>query len=307
MRFILRSAALTLLCVLLFGLSHASAQDAFLSGDAAPAFTYYASREDGFWEYTDPQLHIIIHRREDAENAIVWFETEIRCQGSTRFYSYMADGDTPGTALISPKTYAKETGAVLAFNDDYFGARRMNGSREGVVVRNGQIFSNNTYESGNTKFPPLEIMALFADGRMETFDSSEYTAEEYLAMGVTDTYAFGPILVRDGQLGPLMYDEEYSPYREPRCAIGMIAPNHYIVLTVMGRTDDSKGVRLPWLADKMLELGAVEALNLDGGRTTALYIMGDLITHGVKVMRKDVRGVNSLIGIGQMPDGYLAE
>ena len=77
-------------------------------------------------------------------------------------------------------------------------------------------------------------------------------------MGVTDTYAFGPILVREGELGERMTDKNYSPYREPRCALGMIEPNHYIVLTVEGRTNESKGVRLRWLADKMLELGAIE-------------------------------------------------
>ena len=40
---------------------------------------------------------------------------------------------------------------------------------------------------------------------------------------------------------------------------------------------ESKGVYFDWLADKMLEKGAVEALNLDGGGTVALVFMGEIL------------------------------
>ena len=49
------------------------------------------------------------------------------------------------------------------------------------------------------------------------------------------------------------------------------------MLTVNGRQNQSKGVYLDWLAWKMLELGAQEALNLDGGGTVALVFMGESI------------------------------
>lgn len=303
----MRARALLSAVMALLMLSPAAAatmltEDGFLPDAVVPPYTYVGSREAGAWEYMDRSLHITIERHHDAENAIVWFETIVRCKGSTRFVSYMTAGDAPGNALVSPKTFAQEAGAVLAINDDYFGIRRMNSGLEGIILRNGQILSDRTKKGDNKDFPPLEVMALFLDGRMKTYASDAHTAEEYLEMGVTDTYAFGPILVQNGALGERMTDESYSPYREPRCAIGMIKPNHYVILTVLGRTDESKGVRLRWLADRMLALGAVEALNLDGGATTALYIMGDLISHGEVVTRQDVRGVNSLIGIGRMPE-----
>ena len=68
----------------------------------------------------------------------------------------------------------------------------------------------------------------------------------------------------------------------------MVEPGHYIVVNVTGRYKDKRaaipgatvkgsknGVYLDWVALKMLELGATEALNLDGGWTTSLCFMGE--------------------------------
>ena len=139
------------------------------------------------------------------------------------------------------------------------------------------------------------MLAVFNDGSMKAYLSDAHTAQEYLDMGATDVFAFGPILVSDGQPGAHMGDDTYYHYREPRCALGMIAPYHYIILTVKGRVKESKGVYFDWLADKMLEKGAVEALNLDGGGTVALVFMGEILNKTGKTMRD----ITSIIGFGQ--------
>ncbi len=91
-----------------------------------------------------------------------------------------------------------------------------------------------------------------------------------------------------------MDDKDYYHYREPRCAVGMIEPWHYVFLTVKGRSDDSKGCYLDWLCDRMLELGAVEAMNLDGGGTVSLVFNGKMLNKSTK----NLRNVTSMIGFG---------
>ncbi|MBQ2976694.1 MAG: phosphodiester glycosidase family protein, partial [Clostridia bacterium] len=113
-------------------------------------------------------------------------------------------------------------------------------------------------------------------------------------MGVVHTYAFGPILVENGQLSEYMLRDEYYTYREPRCAIGMLEPHHYFLLVAKGRTSDSKGVYLTWLADKMLEKGVVEGFNLDGGGTAALMFMGKMLNKSTNT----VRATTSITGFG---------
>ena len=200
----------------------------------------------------------------------------------------------PGKGYVNPIDLAKENQVVLAISDDHFGDRWNGGSRPGVIVRNGTIIHDKTVKYGQGKFPNLEVLAVFADGSMKTFKSDEHTAQEYVDMGVINTYAFGPILVQDGQLSEYMLRDEYYTYREPRCAIGMIEPHHYFLLVAKGRTSDSVGVYLTWLADKMIEKGVKEGFNLDGGGTTALIFMGEMLNKGTK----NVRATTSITGFG---------
>ena len=51
------------------------------------------------------------------------------------------------------------------------------------------------------------------------------------------------------------------------------------------------------MASKMVELGVKDAFNLDGGNTTCMIFMGDMINHTLKVSNESIRSVNSLIGI----------
>jgi hypothetical protein len=283
----------------------AAAADRIYPGDSSPAPDepvpdgnpyVYADRESGRWVYQNAALSISIQRIYDPDQKIIWYESYIRCSGEVKLRSLMPGSDGREQ---SPVAIANRTGAVLAFSDDFYGDRRQKKTKQGIIIRNGKIFSNDTYPAGSNHFPNLEVMALFADGNLKTYQSNEYSAEEYIGMGVTDTYAFGPILVQNGKIDERLMNKEYMPYRDPRCAIGMISTNFYIVLTVEGRTSVSRGARLSWLASKMLELGAVEAINLDGGNTTALVFMGDLINHRAGISEKSIRYLNSMIGIGE--------
>ncbi|MEZ7872227.1 MAG: phosphodiester glycosidase family protein, partial [Eubacteriales bacterium] len=226
-------------------------------------------------------------------------ESEIKVRGDTRLQSYLTPGSKPGKRMISPIKLSRDNQLVFAISDDYFSRRLNDGHTQGIIIRGGEVLSNETFKADHASLPNLEVIARFNDGSLKTFLSDAYTAEEYLAMGVTDTFAFGPILVSEGELGPHMQETDYYYYREPRCAIGMIAPNHYIILTVTGRTDDSRGERFNWLAERMIALGATEALNLDGGGTAALLFMGDMINKSNT--SKTIRGVGSLIGFGTSP------
>jgi hypothetical protein len=305
MHYMQRRTPLLLLGLLLFFLPQIimaeavprRAPDGFL--DAAAGLPEYVLEDPakGHWLYLSPTLSIEIRRFEEPKQLLVWFESEIKMRGDEALRSYITDGKTPGIRLLSPAEIARGNRVVLATTDDFFSHRLRNKQTQGIIVRNGKVFSDKTYKADRGAYPNLETIARFADGSLRTFLSNAYTAQEYLNMGATDVYAFGPILVKDGQLGPHMQEDDYYHYREPRCALGMIAPNHYILLTVRGRADDSRGAYLNWLAERMLQLGAKEALNLDGGGSVALVFMGNIIDKP-EVSAKNIRRVGSIIGFG---------
>ncbi|MBQ8137398.1 MAG: peptidoglycan-binding protein, partial [Clostridia bacterium] len=179
----------------------------------------YENPLDGLWLYKTNDLSITIARYSDPTRTLIWFETEIWCTPDTALSTYLSAGNTPGKRYMSPLTLASESKAMLAVTDDFFGHRLNNNYRTGIIIRNGKIIGDSTYRADQPAFPNLEVLAVFDDGRMQCFLSNAHTAEEYLSMGVVNTFAFGPILVQNGELGPHMTDMSYYHYREPRCAV----------------------------------------------------------------------------------------
>jgi hypothetical protein len=87
-----------------------------------------------------------------------------------------------------------------------------------------------------------------------------------------------PTLVKNGQVN-ITYDQEIMwgsgvgyDNRDPRTAVGYTADKHVIMLTADGRQTLSEGVGLPELAQLMINIGCVEAMNLDGGGSTQMAV-----------------------------------
>ena len=110
----------------------------------------------------------------------------------------------------------------------------------------------------------------------------------------------------ESQIGQQVIDKVFE-YANPRQALGMIEPNHYLLMTVEGRNKRSDGVGLIWVAEKMKELGCTEALNLDGGNSVKLVFMGELVNSDRHYNKKNDRSVTSLITLGTFPLDTLSQ
>lgn len=92
--------------------------------------------------------------------------------------------------------------------------------------------------------------------------------------------AGGPVLVQEGRVA--VYNNEEWKFagkaiddRHPRTAIGYTREGHVIWLVVEGRRPGlAAGVTLTQLAEMLVDLGCVEALNLDGGGSSSLLVNG---------------------------------
>jgi len=92
-----------------------------------------------------------------------------------------------------------------------------------------------------------------------------------------------PTLVKNGQVN-VTYNEEIMwgsgvgfDNSDPRTAVGYTADNHVIMIVADGRQVTSQGVGLPELAQIMIDLGCVEAMNLDGGGSTQMAVGNQLV------------------------------
>ena len=263
----------------------------------------YEDDDGGVWIYLNQTLQVVIRRYRDTSVPLIWFETDIRTRGEERFRTVMTNPDKPGKDYQLPYKIAKEAGFVLGFSDDFYAERMNKKQTVGIIIREGQIVNSKTNKKRNNKLPNLDMMIQYPDGRLEVCECWEHTAEELLEAGALNVFSFGPILIRDGVINEQMYTGYYKS-TEPRHALGMIEPGHYLLLSVQGRRKDSKGTILQRVAEMMLERGVTQALNLDGGNTMALMFRGRMLNkEAVYQNRQFVRSVTSLIGIGttEMP------
>ena len=268
------------------------AADGTLEDKAGEPFLY-KNEEAGLWLYISGTLSVEIRRFDNRVDNLKWLETRVRLSGDNRIRTIFSDEQASGRRFDKPLNIVKKhPEAVLAFSDDFFGWRRDAKDIEGIVLREGRVYSDVTRTT--RKFPPLDVIAALPDGSLKTFLPDEHTAEEYQAMGVLNTWAFGPILVRDGALAEDVPVETSNP-RQPRQGMGMLAPNDYLFLTVLGRRKDSDGATLTWMANRFMGLGVREAINLDGGNSVMLVFDGEMINKSKSVSAGAIRGMVSMI------------
>lgn len=101
-----------------------------------------------------------------------------------------------------------------------------------------------------------------------------YTIKEAEQLNLRDALGFGPALIIDGKA------QETGDTRNElssRTAIGQDADGRVLMLVTRGRQPDSLGANMKDLIKIMQEFGAVNAGNLDGGNSTAMYLNENIV------------------------------
>jgi len=259
----------------------------------------YDSDDTGRWIYISQTLKVVIQRRYDPDAPLRWYEAEIWSDVTAGevFKSIQYDEEKMGKVRVDASEIAKKYSTVFSMNTDYY-TYRINGPRkEGVVIRNGKVILDDPYPDYIAAFPNLDTLALFADGSMQVNTSSEMCAQDFIDAGATDVFSFGPYLLKDGEVNPEV--NVVSTTTNPRCALGMVEPGHYVAIIAEGRLKDSGGITVAHLAELMREKGCEVALNLDGGQTAVMLFMGKQLNHiGLYNGKTNARLTSEIVGIG---------
>jgi len=195
--------------------------------------------------------------------------------------------DSFGTNVTeATSSIAGNNNAILAVNGDYYGA-----DRSGYVIKNGVIYRNTV--RSDSEYPDL---AIYKDGSFKIIYETEVTAEELLADGVVNLFAFGPSLIENGEISVDQNTEvRQAMTKNPRTAIGIVDKNHYILVVSDGRTNESEGLSLYELAEVLKEYGATTAYNLDGGGSSTMYFNGNIVnnptTNGHRISEREVSDI----------------
>ncbi len=261
----------------------------------------YENDNSGQWVYISPTLKVVIERKFDAATPMRWFEAEIWCdiEAGEQLHTLQVL-DKPSMSINSgenPAVIAQKHSTVFATSADYYTYRISGPRAEGIEVRDGEILIDDPYSEPNNYFPPLDTLALLPDGSMQVHGSWELGAQDYIDMGASDVFSFGPWLIQDGEINPAA--ENWRTSKNPRLAIGMIEPGHYAAIIAEGRIAESEGVSMRHLALLMEQKGCQVAFNMDGGQTAVMMFMGRQLNEiGAYDGKTSARHATELLGVG---------
>lgn len=103
-------------------------------------------------------------------------------------------------------------------------------------------------------------------------DSMDLNWEHHII--ARDVMSTGPVLLLSSINQPIG-DDAFCRNRHPRTAVGRKADGTVVLLVVDGRAAESAGMSIPELQRTMRWLGCVDAINLDGGGSSAMYVRGE--------------------------------
>ena len=99
--------------------------------------------------------------------------------------------------------------------------------------------------------------------------------------GVPVIVGAGPTLVKGGKVHVTAREEEFpsdiARGRAPRTGVAVLPNRHALLAVVDGRQESSIGATLEEFAELFVKYGAKEAVNFDGGGSSAMVVGGELL------------------------------
>ena len=233
--------------------------------------------------YSSDSISITINTLREYNTDI--YVADVVIKDISYLHAGLANGVFGRNITAKTSQIAKECNAILAINGDFYGFRD-----SGPVIRNGNLYRSSARDSSS------EALAIYNDGDMKILKESSIDTASLLSDGVLQLFSFGPGLIEDGSISVTAGQEvDQSMQSNPRTAIGMISPLHYVFVVSDGRTSASSGLSLLQLADVLKDIGCTTAYNLDGGGSSTMYFMGNVInnptTNGKTISERKVSDI----------------
>ena len=166
-------------------------------------------------------------------------------------------------------TLCRRTNAVAGINAGGFADENgvgLGGMPLGLTVVNGTYY--------NTDADPAYFIGFDGAGILHV---GYYSVNDVYNLNIVNGVTFGPTLVVNGEARSA---EALSSGLNPRTAIGQRADGAVLMLVIDGRQVHSFGATYLDLAETMVEYGAVNAANLDGGSSSGMWFDGEMVNSG---------------------------
>lgn len=158
--------------------------------------------------------------------------------------------------------FAQENHAVAAVNGGFFNTK-IGGAVDFIKI-DGTVVNVST-----NNHPRSNAYIAFDKKSVRIIPQTQDSIRESSADNVLLS---GPLLLSNNQFA-VLEDNKFNDNKHPRTAVALRG-NTLVFITVDGRSSMSHGVSLPELSKLLKWYGCVDAMNLDGGGSTTMYVKG---------------------------------
>lgn len=171
--------------------------------------------------------------------------------------------------LINTSDFGERAHALAAINGNFFDTK--NGGSVDFLKVEGEVISEDQLENGQRARHQRAAIAIHdRNVTIVRRDSSENWEQRLPQETVMST---GPLLLIGGREEALD-TAAFNRLRHPRSAVAITGKGRILLVTVDGRNERAAGMTLFELSHFLRWMQATDAINLDGGGSTTLWIEG---------------------------------
>lgn len=163
-----------------------------------------------------------------------------------------------------------EAGALAAVNAGFFNIR--DGGSATYIRTGGQIVDTDTAKKWNSNANMTGSVLIDKNGHV-IIDRAKTNSWYDIHPEYPEVLVTGPLLIT-GRKKMQLPSTALVINKHPRTSIGKRGSHKIILVTLDGRTDQAIGMTLGELTDLMLSFRCKDAVNLDGGGSTTMWVSG---------------------------------
>ena len=188
-----------------------------------------------------------------------------------------------GTGQEKIKDMCARSGGLVCINGGMFVDNGVGSDIPmGYLIKNGKVLWRDNYNSAS-------LIGFTNDNKLLLINA---TAEEAIKKGMRDALEFGPFLIVNGKR--IDNNDAVGGFRRA-ARVAIAQRKDGIVLFLVTEGNHSSGPTMGDITDTLLNYGAYNAANLDGGASSQLAINGELINNPKNIYGQSVVGGRAVV------------
>jgi exopolysaccharide biosynthesis protein len=189
---------------------------------------------------------------------------------------YVFDIGFDAQKLIKTSEFGKQSNAIAALNGTFFDVT--NGGSVDFIKSNGEVINENRIQKNEKRTLHQKSAVVINNGKLfiKKWNGNPDWEKTILAESIMTS---GPLLIFNETDEKLDTANTFNKSRHPRSAIALTKNNRILLVTIDGRHENSAGMSLFELRKLLGWLKATDAINLDGGGSTTLWVKNKVVNY----------------------------